>query len=98
VAKKEKAVKTEMGAKAKEAQEAKGAVEAGLRRGKVKWFNDAKGYGFISDQDGGEDVFVHFSVVGGSGFRTLKEGEEVEYQRQKSPKGWSAVNVVRTEE
>jgi CspA family cold shock protein len=98
VAKKEKAEKTEMGAKAKEAQETKGAVEAGLRRGKVKWFNDAKGYGFISDQDGGEDVFVHFSVVGGSGFRTLKEGEEVEYQRQKSPKGWSAVNVVRTEE
>lgn len=61
-------------------------------QGTVKWFNDAKGYGFIS-QDGGEDVFVHYSSIQGDGFRSLKEGERVEFEVQKGPKGLQAVSV-----
>lgn len=63
-------------------------------RGKVKWFNATKGYGFIS-RDGEEDVFVHFSAIQGSGYRTLEEEEEVEFEVEQSPKGPQAVNVVR---
>lgn len=63
-------------------------------RGQVKWFNNTKGYGFISREDGG-DVFVHFSSIQGSGYRTLEEGEEVEFDVEQTPKGPQAVNVVR---
>lgn len=62
--------------------------------GKIKWFNNAKGYGFIV-QDTGEDVFVHYSAIQTDGFRTLKEGETVEFEVVKGPKGLQAKNVVR---
>ncbi len=64
-------------------------------RGKVKWFNDKKGYGFIA-QDGGRDVFVHFSNVKGEGYKSLAEGQEVEFEIVDGPKGPQAVNVART--
>ena len=60
--------------------------------GTVKWFNDAKGFGFIS-QEGGEDVFVHFSAVVGEGFKTLAEGDKVEFEVVKGRKGLQASNV-----
>jgi CspA family cold shock protein len=63
-------------------------------RGRVKWFNATKGYGFIS-RDDGDDVFVHFSAIQGTGFRTLEEGEEVEFEVGQGEKGPNAVNVVR---
>ena len=63
-------------------------------RGHVKWFNATKGYGFISRSEGG-DVFVHFSAIQGTGYKTLEEGEEVEFEVEQSPKGPQAVNVVR---
>jgi cold shock protein len=62
--------------------------------GTVKWFNDAKGYGFIS-QEGGEDVFVHHTAIQMDGFRTLKEGEQVEFDVTQGPKGLQAANVRR---
>jgi CspA family cold shock protein len=60
--------------------------------GTVKWFNDAKGYGFIS-QEGGEDVFVHHRAIEMEGFRTLKQGERVEFEIQRGDKGLQAANV-----
>ena len=60
--------------------------------GNVKWFNEAKGFGFIS-QEGGEDVFVHYSSIQGSGFRTLADGERVEFEVTRGPKGLQATNV-----
>ncbi|MFA0757384.1 MAG: hypothetical protein PVTTEEND_000005 [Candidatus Fervidibacter sp.] len=60
--------------------------------GRVKWFNDAKGYGFI-EQEGGEDVFVHFSNIQGRGYRSLKEGQIVQFDIEQTPKGLRAVNV-----
>jgi CspA family cold shock protein len=69
--------------------------EAGaMARGKVKWFNDAKGYGFIEQPDG-EDVFVHFSAISMEGFKTLAEGEEVEFEIKQTDKGLQAANVNR---
>ena len=65
-----------------------------MLKGKVKWFNDAKGYGFI-EQDGGEDVFVHFSAIQMDGFKTLAEGQTVEFEVQAGDKGLHAANVMR---
>ena len=62
--------------------------------GTVKWFNDAKGFGFIT-MEGGEDVFVHFSAIQENGYRTLNEGETVEFDLLKGPKGFQAANVSR---
>ena len=61
--------------------------------GTVKWFNEAKGFGFISPQDGSADVFVHFSALSGNGFKTLAEGQTVSYQVEKGPKGLQATQV-----
>ena len=61
--------------------------------GTVKWFNDAKGYGFIS-REAGEDVFVHYSAISGDGFRTLEEGQRVEFTIEQGPKGLHAANVI----
>jgi CspA family cold shock protein len=66
-----------------------------MPRGKVKWFNDAKGYGFIEQVEGGDDVFVHFSAIQADGFRTLREGQEVEFELRTGDKGLNAQNVVR---
>ena len=65
-----------------------------MATGKVKWFNDAKGFGFI-EQEGGEDVFVHFSSITMDGFKTLAEGQEVEFEIQSGAKGLHATNVQR---
>lgn len=64
--------------------------------GTVKWFSSEKGYGFI-EQEGGEDVFVHHTAIEGSGFKTLNEGEKVEFDVIQEPKGLKAQNVTRTE-
>lgn len=61
-------------------------------KGTVKWFNERKGFGFLSQEDG-EDVFVHYSSITGSGFKNLSEGQSVEFEVQKGPKGLQAVNV-----
>lgn len=66
----------------------------GMARGKVKWFNGSKGYGFIA-QEGGSDVFVHFSAIQGDGFKSLDEGQEVEFEVVNGPKGLQAANVVK---
>ncbi|MBB6087220.1 transcription antiterminator/RNA stability regulator CspE [Wenzhouxiangella marina] len=65
-----------------------------MATGSVKWFNEAKGFGFISQDDGGKDVFVHFSAIQGSGFKTLAEGQKVSFDIQDGPKGPQAANVV----
>ncbi len=66
-----------------------------MAKGRVKWFNDAKGYGFIEQPDGGEDVFVHFTAIQMDGFKTLAEGMEVEFEIRQGEKGLQAANVVR---
>jgi CspA family cold shock protein len=63
------------------------------KKGTVKWFNEAKGYGFIAEA-GGEDVFVHYTAIQGSGFRTLTEGQVVEFEVVEGPKGKQAANVT----
>lgn len=66
-----------------------------MATGKVKWFNDAKGFGFIATSDGAKDVFVHHTVIEGPGFKTLEDGETVEYECESSPKGLKATSVKR---
>ncbi len=66
-----------------------------MARGRIKWFNDAKGYGFIEQPDGQGDVFVHFSAINMEGFKTLSEGQEVEFELKQTEKGLQAANVTR---
>ena len=65
-----------------------------MSKGTVKWFNESKGYGFITPDDGSPDVFVHFSAVEGDGFKTLNEGQAVDFDSQSSPKGPQATRVA----
>ena len=65
-----------------------------MLRGKVRWFNDSKGYGFI-EQESGEDVFVHYTAVQGDGFKSLTQGQDVQFEVVQGPKGLQAANVVR---
>ncbi len=65
-----------------------------MATGTVKWFNDSKGFGFITQDDGGPDVFAHFSAIQGSGFKTLAEGQAVSFDLQDGPKGPQASNIV----
>lgn len=64
-----------------------------MQTGTVKWFNEAKGYGFIAPEDGSADVFVHFSAIRGGGFRTLSEGQSVRFETERGPKGLQARDV-----
>ncbi|MBQ0754142.1 MAG: cold-shock protein [Gammaproteobacteria bacterium] len=66
-----------------------------MATGTVKWFNESKGFGFITQDDGGADVFVHFSAITGSGFKTLAEGDKVSYEVQQGPKGPQSANVAK---
>ncbi|GAB4346853.1 MAG: cold-shock protein [Gammaproteobacteria bacterium] len=65
-----------------------------MATGTVKWFNESKGFGFISPTDGSDDVFVHFSAIQASGFKTLAEGQQVTYDVERGPKGLQASNVT----
>lgn len=64
-----------------------------MAKGTVKWFNDAKGYGFITPEDGGEDLFAHFSAIQSNGFKSLKEGQKVLFEVVQGPKGKQASNI-----
>jgi CspA family cold shock protein len=66
-----------------------------MATGKVKWFNNTKGYGFIEREEGGGDVFVHYTAIQGDGFRSLKEGQSVQFDISQGEKGPQAVNVVK---
>jgi CspA family cold shock protein len=65
-----------------------------MAQGTVKWFSDEKGYGFISPDDGGEDLFVHYTGIAGDGFKTLEEGDKVTYEATQGKKGMQAENVT----
>jgi CspA family cold shock protein len=67
-----------------------------MATGTVKWFNNSKGYGFIAPNEGGDDVFVHFSAIKADGYRTLNEGQNVSYEVEQGPKGLQATDVVPT--
>lgn len=64
-----------------------------MATGTVKWFDDAKGYGFITPEDGSADLFAHFKEIQGSGFRSLKEGQKVNFEPQRGPKGMQATKI-----
>lgn len=64
-----------------------------MATGTVKWFNDEKGFGFISPDDGGDDLFAHFSAINSSGFKTLKEGQKISFEVAQGPKGRQASNI-----
>ncbi|MCK4374151.1 MAG: cold-shock protein [Candidatus Brocadiae bacterium] len=68
-----------------------------MARGKVKWFSDTKGYGFITPDDGSKDVFVHHSAIQGVGFKSLAENDAVDFEVEQGPKGPRAVNVVKVQ-
>jgi CspA family cold shock protein len=70
-----------------------GKEEISMATGTVKWFNDAKGYGFIAPEDGGKDVFVHHSNIAGSGFKSLSEGAKVQFETREGQKGPEAIEV-----
>ena len=65
-----------------------------MANGTVKWFNDAKGFGFITPEDGGEDLFVHYTSINGDGYRTLKEGQPVTFEAVEGPRGLRATEVL----
>jgi CspA family cold shock protein len=66
-----------------------------VREGIVKWFNESKGYGFITPDDGGKDLFVHFSAISGEGYKVLQEGDRVSFEQEQGPKGPQAVKVEK---
>ena len=68
-----------------------------MPKGKVKWFSNQKGYGFITPDSGASDVFVHHSAIQGDGFKTLEEGQEVDFEVTEGPKGESAANVTKAQ-
>ncbi len=65
-----------------------------MSTGTVKWFNNAKGFGFIESEDGGEDIFVHYSAISGDGYKSLQEGMSVSFEVERGPKGLQASNVI----
>lgn len=69
-------------------------LETTMATGTVKWFNDSKGFGFITPDDGGEDLFAHFSEVKGQGFKSLQEGQKVSFEVKQGPKGKQAANIT----
>jgi CspA family cold shock protein len=79
----------------RKAQEQKGGLQHMAQEGTVKWFSDEKGYGFISPDDGGEDLFVHHSGIEGDGFKSLDEGEKVTFEVTEGKKGLQAANVSK---